>query len=174
MDTVLSEQHNDPEIPESSLQRYREKAEYYVRKHQDESVIRKLHTNEPLTPEDVAELEQILWNDIGSEEDYRSEFGSKPLGVFVRELVGLDINAAKFAFSEFMDGASLTPEQYYFVNQIVEYVSRNGIIEDMAVLMTSPFTDRGSVADIFGSDMDKWLKIKQAIESINHNATISS
>ncbi len=84
--------------------------------------------------------------------------------------MGLDMKAAKEAFSEVLDGAHLSPEQIYFVNQVVEYVVRNGMVEDNGVLMRSPFTDRGGVADLFGSDLEAWQKVKGAIDSIRRNA----
>ena len=172
-DTILSMEINDSNIQDMGLQNYRDKAELYIRKHKDEDVIKKLHTNEPLTEKDVSRLESILWSELGTEDEYRSVFGNKPLGVLVREIVGLDMSAAKEAFSSFINETSMTNEQYYFINQIVEYVAKNGVIEDMSVLMSSPFTDRGSIVDLFGSDMDSWIRIKGVIDSINRNAEIA-
>ncbi len=80
----------------------------------------KLKTNQPLTATDIAPLEEILWQEVGTKQDYEQEFGEKPLGEFVREIVGLDMNAAKEAFSEYLTSASLDSRQIYFVNQIVE------------------------------------------------------
>ena len=37
----------------------------------------------------------------------------------------------------------------YFVNQIVEYIVQNGMMKDLSVLQEAPFTDQGSVVDIF-------------------------
>ena len=67
---------------------------------------------------------------------------SKPLGEFVREIVGLDMNAAKEAFSEYLTDTNLDSRQIYFVNQIVEYIVHNGILKDLSVLQESPFTDQ--------------------------------
>ena len=38
----------------------------------------------------------------------------------MREIVGLDMNAAKAAFAEFLNDANLDSRQIFFVNQIVE------------------------------------------------------
>ena len=43
-------------------------------------------------------------------------YGEKPLGEFVREIVELDMNVAKEAFSEFLDSHNLDERQIYFVN----------------------------------------------------------
>lgn len=72
--------------------------------------------NEPLTGEDVERLEEILWKEIGTKADYEKEIGQKPLGEFVRGIVGLDMRAAKEAFSEYLEGANLDGRQIYFVN----------------------------------------------------------
>ena len=160
---------NDSELSEDDLSNYRERAEFYIRKHSDEEVIKKLRTNEPLTEEDVSELEKLLWSEIGTKDDYEAEFGSKPLGLFVREITGLDMNAAKQAFSKYLDDTRMNSRQIYFVNQIVEYVVRNGAVTDMRVLTESPFTDRGSIAEIFG-DPTVWNGIRSVINDINENA----
>ena len=131
--------------------------------------IGKLKTNVPLNDEDVEQLERILWGEIGSRKDYEAEYGEKPLGEFVREIVGLDMTAAKQAFAEFLDDVSLDADQIYFVNQIVEYIVRNGVMKDMSVLQEAPFTDRGSIVEIF-KNISVWMAIKRVIEQINANA----
>ena len=112
----------------------------------------------------------LIWNQIGTKQDYYSEFGDKPLGEFVREIVGLDMNAAKEAFSKYLDETILNRNQIYFVNQIIEYVVRNGVMKDMSVLQESPFTDKGTVADLFGDNINLWSGIREVINTINRNA----
>lgn len=87
----------------------------------------------------------------------------------MRGIVGLDMNVAKEAFSACLDGANLDSRQIYFVNQIVEYIVHNGLMKDLSVLQDSPFTDRGSIVDIF-SDLSVWAGIMKIIEQINANA----
>ena len=83
--------------------------------------IAKLKGNIPLTSQDVKALEEILWSEVGTKEDYEAECGQKPLGEFVREIVGVEMTAAKAAFAEFLDETNLDSRQIYFVNQIVEF-----------------------------------------------------
>lgn len=97
------------------------------------------------------------------------EYGEKPLGEFVREIVGLDMNAAKEAFSDYLSDTNMDSRQIYFVNQIVEYIVHNGMMKDLSVLQESPFIDRGSVVEIF-TDLSVWMGIRQVIERINANA----
>lgn len=168
-DDILSTEWNESELESDDLKNYKAKAEYYVRQHQDNSVIAKLKSNVPLTKDDIEMLEKILWSEVGTKDEYTAEYGEKPLGEFVREIVGLDMNAAKEAFSEFLNNANLDSKQIYFVNQIVEYIVHNGIMKDLSVLQDAPFTDRGSVVEIF-TDLSVWAGIRKVIESINMNA----
>lgn len=61
-------------------------------------MIAKLKSNIPLTQEDVNALERILWSEVGSKADYEAELGAKPLGKFVREIVGLDMRRQRRPF----------------------------------------------------------------------------
>ena len=168
-DDILSTEWRESELENDDLKNYRSKAEYYVRQHQDNTAISKLKSNIPLTKDDIDELERILWSEVGTKEQYITEYGEKPLGEFVREIVGLDMNAAKEAFAEFLGDTNLDSRQIYFVNQIVEYIVHNGIMRDLSVLKDAPFTDRGSVAEIF-TDLSVWDRIYKVIENINMNA----
>ncbi|MBU9744705.1 DEAD/DEAH box helicase family protein [Lachnospiraceae bacterium ASD3451] len=168
-DDILNITWNDSELDNDELANYKAKAEFYVRQHQDTLAIAKLKTNQPLTDIDIKTLEEILWGKLGTKEEYEKEYGEKPLGEFVREIVGLDMNAAKEAFSEYLNETSLDSRQIYFVNQIVEYIVHNGLMKDLSVLQESPFTDKGSVVEIF-TDINVWLGIRKVIEHINANA----
>ena len=168
-DQVLSIDWHESELENDDLKNYKAKAEYYVRRHQDNAVIAKLKSNVPLTNADVKALEKILWSEIGTRQEYENEYGQKPLGEFVREVVGLDMNAAKAAFAEYLDETQLDSRQIYFVNQIVEYIVRNGMMKDLSVLQGPPFTNQGSVVEVF-TDLAVWAGIKKTIERINANA----
>lgn len=169
-DEILSVEWKEAELENDDLKSYKEKAEHYVRKHQDNEVIAKLKGNVPLTGEDIKILEKILWSEVGTKADYEAEYGQKPLGEFVREIVGMDMAAAKAAFAKFLDETSLDSRQIYFVNQIVEFIVHNGMMKDLSVLQETPFTDQGSIVDVF-TDLSVWLEIRKVIEQVNANAT---
>ena len=168
-DEILSMEWNESELENDDLKNYKAKAEFYVRQHMDNAAISKLKGNVPLTVEDVQDLEKILWNEVGTKQDYEAEYGQKPLGEFVREIVGLDMNAAKEAFAQYLNDASLDSRQIYFVNQIVEYIVHNGMMKDLSVLQETPFTGQGSIVEVF-TDLSVWMGIRQTIEKINANA----
>ena len=168
-DDILSTEWHESDLENDDLQNYKAKAEFYVRQHQDNPAIAKLRSNIPLTENDVKELEDILWSQVGTKQDYEAELGAKPLGEFVREIVGLDMNAAKEAFSQYLNDANLDSRQIYFVNQIVEYIVHNGMMKDLSVLQEPPFTDQGSIVEVF-TDLTLWAGIKSVIDRINANA----
>lgn len=169
-DEILSVEWKEAELENDDLKNYKAKAEYYIRQHQDNEVIAKLKSNVPLSREDVEILEQILWSDLGTKQEYEKEYGEKPLGEFVREIVGLDMNAAKEAFSEYLNESVLDERQIYFVNQIVEYIVQNGMMKDLSVLQEAPFTDCGNIIDLFGDEMQILMGIRSVIDQINANA----
>ena len=168
-DEILSMDWKESELENDDLKNYKAKAEFYIRQHIDDEVIAKLKNNIPMTADDIKELEKILWNDLGTKEDYETEYGKKPLGEFVREIVGLDMNAAKAAFSKYLNDVNLDSRQIYFVNQIVEYIVQNGMMKDLSVLQEPPFTDRGSIVEVF-TDLSVWMGIRKVIEQVNANA----
>lgn len=91
------------------------------------------------------------------------------MGEFVREIVGLDMTAAKEAFAEYLDETNLDSRQIYFVNQIVEFIVHNGVMKDLSVLQEPPFTDQGSIVEVF-TDLSVWMGIRKTIEQVNANA----
>lgn len=83
------------------------------------------------------------------------------------------MNAGKTAFAKYLDDTNLDSRQIYFVNQIVEYIVRNGLLKDLSVLQGAPFTDQGSVVEVF-TDLSIWLEIKAVIDKINTNAAAAA
>ena len=85
--------------------------------------------------------------------------------------VDLYATEANYQVLTYEDSTSLDSRQIYFVNQIVEYIVHNGMMTDLSVLQESPFTDQGSVVEIF-TDLTVWMGIRKVIESINANAAV--
>ncbi len=171
-DDILSIEWNPAELENDDLKNYKAKMEFYIRQHQDNAVIGKLKSNLPLNSDDIKSLEEILWSEVGSKENYEAEYGKKPLGELVREIVGMDMNAAKEAFSKYLNNANLDSRQIYFINQIVEYIVQNGLMKDLSVLQEPPFINQGSIVEIF-TDISMWKDILKIIEKVNTNALIA-
>ena len=128
---------------------YRAKIESYILNNQNDEVIKKLKNNIPITQDDIKKIKKKLIKELGSEEDFKSEIGDKKTGEFIRSITGMDMNAAKTAFSEYIDEASLNSDQIYFLDQIIDYIVVNGTMNDMSVLQDPPFTNHGSVSELF-------------------------
>jgi type I restriction enzyme R subunit len=61
------------------LHNYKKKVNYYIQQNQSIPAIAKLKGNVHLTPEDIKSLEHILWNELGTKEQYDAQYGKTPL-----------------------------------------------------------------------------------------------
>lgn len=118
------------------------KARQFLKAHENHITVHKVRLNQPLTGSDLAELERMMLEaGVGTAGDIaRVKEQSSGLGVFIRSLVGLDREAAKQAFGQFLSGRTTTANQVEFVNLIVDYLTEHGVME-AARLYESPFTD---------------------------------
>ncbi|NLF44466.1 MAG: restriction endonuclease subunit R, partial [Syntrophomonadaceae bacterium] len=171
-DDILSIEVKESQLYNDDLAQYKKKVNYYILQHQDIPAIAKLKGNRPLTPEDIKSLEHILWNELGTKEQYDAQYGETPLGELVRSIVGLDHQAANDAFSQFLSDTMLDSRQMYFVRQIVNYIVRNGMMKDLSVLQESPFTDQGSVSELF-DNVTVFMDLRAVIDGINRNAIVA-
>ena len=109
-------------------------------------VLQKIYNLEQLSIDDITELERILWNELGSKEDYASYTQTMPCGgnvaAFIRSLIGVDKREALSKFSEFLTDSELNSEQEDFLNTIVQYVCENGDITKEIVVNEAPFDER--------------------------------
>jgi type I restriction enzyme R subunit len=124
------------------FEKFRTKAQSFLRAHQDHVAIQKLRMNRALTQSDLLELERMLAESgVGDlDEINRAKEASQGLGLFVRSLVGLDREAAKEALGDFLAGKVLGANQIEFVNLIVNHLTEHGVM-DASLLYESPFTD---------------------------------
>lgn len=152
----------------NDLKNYRKKVNRYLKDHQDQTAIYKLRHNKPLTKQDVEMLEEILWSELGTEDDYKKEFGDTPITKLVRQIVGLDQQAANEAFSDFLNEEKLNVNQIKFVKLIIGYVVKNGTLEKK-VLQEDPFRSLGSVTELFRDNIDDVRGIIGVIDNINRN-----
>ncbi|PBE92484.1 DEAD/DEAH box helicase family protein [Clostridioides difficile] len=170
-DMIVAEDRNDSVYNANNLKNYKKKVEYYLNRHKDELAIFKLRNNKKITKQDVETLEEILLKQLGNCDDYKKEFGDTPVSQLVRKLVGLDREAANEAFSEFLNNKSFNTKQIHFVKLIVDYVVKNGFIEDNKVLMEDPFRTVGSIIDLFENHIEERNKLIKTINKIKENAS---
>src|SRR5215471_14624435 len=98
----------------------------------------KVKRNEPLTATDLKELERIFLEAGVDETSLGALQTDGGLPRFVRGLVGLDREAAKRAFAEFLEGRRLSADQNEFLNLIIEHLTARGMM-DPKLLYESPF-----------------------------------
>ncbi|PMP37032.1 DEAD/DEAH box helicase family protein [Vibrio splendidus] len=160
--------------PSVDLAQYRKKIELYIQDHQDQLTIQKLKRNKSITQADLDVLEGLLLDasGISDVEAYREKIlQEKPLGTFIRELIGLDMNAAKEAFSSFLDEESYNAEQIQFVDQVIDYLVSNGIL-DMSQLFEPPFTDNHGESAYGFFDEGTVVELFGVIRKVNANAVV--
>ncbi len=82
---------------------------HFLKAHEDHITIQKLRRNEQLTPQDLSELERIMVAEsVATDSELTTIHSDGGLGLFIRSLVGLEQDAAKAAFAEFIAGRALT------------------------------------------------------------------
>jgi len=123
------------------MAKFKDKARQFLRAHADHLALQRLRRGQPLTPTDLAALEQMLVQAGGSPDLIgKAAAGSTSLGVFIRSLVGMDRDAVSQAFDEFVAGTTATPDQLEFIDLIVSELSTNGVVE-AGRLYESPYLD---------------------------------
>ena len=149
---------------------YKDKLEQFVKENQLDITIDKIRKNIKVTKEDISHLEKMLFSQgtLGSKEVFKEVYGDKPLGEFIRSVVGLDKVEAKNAFAKITNEASFNLKQMEFMNLLIDYFSVNGVI-DLKMLTKSPFSDihSGGIVELFGADTT--LKIRDKVMEINNN-----
>jgi type I restriction enzyme R subunit len=154
----------------TSMQSYRDRVESFIRNNKDYLVIYKIQNNIQITGEELHLLENMLFSGgVGSKAEYQKEYGNMPLGKFIRSLLGLDKTAANQLFAEFIQSGNLTADQITFINNIIDFLTKNGTI-DKSMLFEPPFThinDQG-ITGVF--DEVQVGKIIRIIDNVNENA----
>ncbi len=153
---------------------YQNRVERFIRENKENITISKLSTNIPITSEELNSLERLLFNgsERGTKEDFVKEYGEQPLGAFIRSIVGLDVAAANQAFAEFLQVGNLRADQMTFIQNIINYLTKNGTIEKK-MLFEAPFTDvhdQGLMGVFDNADAHKIIDI---IGRINDNAGVA-
>jgi type I restriction enzyme R subunit len=150
---------------------YKRRVEKFIRENKSHITIHRICNNKPISKQELEELERLLFtiDTTATKESLEQVTGRQPLAKFIRSILGLDVNAAKEAFSVFLQGENLTATQLHFINTIIDYLSVNGTIEKK-LLFDKPFTDINDqgLAGVF--EMEKAGAIVRIVDGINRNA----
>jgi len=144
------------------IRTYREKVLDYLAAHSDTEVIQKIQKLEKIDADDLKELERILWQELGTKDEYEQSTDIDNLAVFVRSLVGLDQDTINEKFGEFLNGNVLNAQQQEFVKAIINYVRENGDIRREDLIEKSPF-DKQFVGELFGENISVVIQIVDLI-----------
>lgn len=147
---------------------YKLKVNRYIENHRDHIAIHKLRNNMPLNAKDYESLEHIFTGELGTAEDYKREFMDTPFGLLVRKIAKMEYEAAIVVFSEFINDQSLSHAQIAFVKKVIDYIVKNGYIENVSELMKPPFDKPQSLIKLF--DGSKQKRLVELVISIKDNA----
>ena len=130
-------------------------------------VLQKIYNMEQLTEKDIAELERILWRELGSKDDYDKYTKGMTCGsnvaIFIRSMVGVDRKNAVRRFSDYISGSELNAEQEDFLLTIIAYVCENGDITKETVVNEPPFDERLSVFSTYMLPLAKYIDTIHAV-----------
>lgn len=153
-----------------NMAKFKDKARQFLRAHEDNESLRRLRSNQPLTTIDLVELERMLIEAGGSQAQINeAKEQSQGLGLFIRSLVGLDREAAKQAFSEFISGSTMGANQIEFIDLIVQELTQNGIMEPDR-LFQSPFTDLSAQGPMGLFKPEQVTQILKVLQEIHQHA----
>ncbi len=145
---------------------YKQKVLEYLSENSDNPVIQKIKNLEQLTNSDIRQLEKVLWQELGSKDDYEKYTANKIYGnvaIFIRSLVGIERETALQKFSQFIDTNSLNSVQLEYLKSILDYVSVNGDINSQILTNKEPFTEFDWLK-VYGQNT---VKIRQFVEDIH-------
>ncbi|HEY9704787.1 MAG TPA: type I restriction-modification enzyme R subunit C-terminal domain-containing protein, partial [Allocoleopsis sp.] len=149
---------------------YKKRVEQYIISQENNIVIGKIKRNLPLTETDLETLENLLFTAkvVENRERFEDVFGNnKGLKQLIRELVKLDREVVKSAFSKYLDGTKFKETQIKFVELIADYLTQRGVM-NAEQLYEMPFTNLHyqGVEGLFNDgEVDDLINI---IESFNY------
>ena len=147
---------------------YREKVIDYLQKHSDAPVVAKIRKLEKLTGEDMAEIEKVCFEELGSRAEFEEENKTnegRSLAGFLRSLTGLDQDAVNERFGEFLHGGNLNAAQQEFVSEVIDYIRANGEITVGILNTETPFSDY-DLSDLFGGNLKEFQRLKWCINEM--------
>lgn len=168
-DDINIVEHEDKKVGQLELSDYKKKVNFYLKNHLDNEIINKIRNNEKISLEEINQLQNILFTDLNSNEnEYKLNYNDESLVLLVRKSVGLSKEAIDKEFSTFMNENELNINQTRFINLIKNYIMKNGVI-DKKILNEDPFTNYGSILQLFDGQMNIIQIIIEIINLINLN-----
>lgn len=158
---------NEPGVID--IRTYREKVLDYLLAHRDSITLQKIRNIEKIDVDDLKELERILWEELGTKEDYEQTTDTENLAAFVRSIIGLNQDAVNEKFGNYLSGNNFNSMQQEYIKTIIDYVRENGDITSQDLLEKSPFDDYDLIG-MFGEDIATIVSIVNTL----HNSIIAA
>lgn len=115
----------------ASFTTYRQRVLEYLAENRNLPVLQKIINIEPLTDADIRELERIMWNELGTKDEYHHLTQNMICGdfvaAFIRSIIGIDRAVALQMFTQFISNNDLNSQQEEYLKAIINYVSENGV-----------------------------------------------
>lgn len=146
---VTEAAESEPVIKTKYLENYKKKVEQELKKRCTSGVINKLYTNQKLSKADIRDLERILWQDLGTEEQYRQAAGQMPVTEFILSVTGRDNDVILKKFAKYINENNYNHNQIEFIYQLIENIRRNGFIKDKTILSKAPYINHGGILELF-------------------------
>lgn len=148
---------------------YEEKVIDYLLSNTINETIIKIKMLDKITSDDLKELERILWQELGTKDDYFNVTNEDNLAVFIRSIVGIEQEAINQKFSKYLNTNRLSAKQQDFVKSIISYVQQNGDISKQDLVDKSPFNDY----DVVGLFEDKVEVLLSVLDDLHDSVVIS-
>ena len=152
-----------------SVKTYKQRVIDYLIENSWNPVIQKIRNLEPITRADTVELEKVLWNELGTREEYNkftfNTLAGGNVAAFIRSIVGLDKQAAEKRFSQFLSDNQLNSQQQEYLKTIINYVNENGDITTDVLINESPF-DSYDWQEVFGDNVAFISKYVNTLHSV--------
>lgn len=148
------------------MKSYADKAMSYINESGDPSLA-KLSALDKLSAEEAQDLWDVFTYRLGTPADFSSwsGFGEKKTFLpFLRRIVGISDDAIVTKFGSFYNETALSPVQYAYMEQIVDYAKENGDITALD-LQNSPF-DKTPIIEVF-PEAEQIDKVKQLITGLH-------
>ncbi|WP_246955508.1 DEAD/DEAH box helicase family protein [Brachybacterium sp. Marseille-Q7125] len=143
-DTLTEIEHIDVKAaaPGVDEERFWAKVTEPLRRDENQIAVAKLRHGRQLTEQDLESLEDILRSHGADDQilDHAKDSAEGHLGLFLRQLVGLDRSAAQGLLVDIFVGDSLTAAQHRFIDNVITELTANGVM-DAGRLFESPYTD---------------------------------
>lgn len=133
------------DLPIDTTMTYKQKVLDYLKENSDSPVLKKIYNLEQIDENDINELERVLWQELGSKEDYDHYVAGSPFGgnvaAFIRRTMNFDYSVALKKFQEFVQTEELNSQQIEYLHSILAYVSEYGDILAEKMAETAPFNE---------------------------------